>query len=149
MGRNGTPHLAKGVGAAFEQALDPESKEQFEAKKKMFFANARRGVKFRKHGRRGSPHERVVKIKDDLITWKRGKDISIREIIKVVPGKHSRVFKRSTAAGVPAEMCFTVYTTDSRRCLDLQAPSGAVRNQWVKWLSWAAQEANSMPELAQ
>jgi hypothetical protein len=58
--------------------------------------------------------------------------IKLKNVLHVLPGKETAIFKRSVAAGAPEYLCFSIVGTE--RTLDLQAVNVKERDLWVKAL---------------
>jgi myosin heavy subunit len=99
------------------------------------------GGKFMKHGRRGNPHIRHVCVSavgnlhwskrkmDQLSAMPSNTYIKLKDVIKVLEGKHTANFQRKTAREAPANVCFSIVSTE--RTLDLQAINESERATWV------------------
>lgn len=100
------------------------------------------GADFIKHAvGRGAPASRRVFIQDHDVCWKKPnvtqksgiKRIPVDSITGVKAGKQTPVFSKKASRSAPADCCFSLLS--SARSLDLQAPSMAVRDQWVAALT--------------
>jgi hypothetical protein len=82
---------------------------------------------FRKHGRRGAPHDRKVTLEKNGIVHYTSGLVPLAEVTRIVRGKTTDVFARATQ--VSPDVCFSLIAPS--RTLDLEAPSMAVRDTWV------------------
>jgi hypothetical protein len=87
---------------------------------------SKKGIKMKKHGRQGWPHERLITVDlDDAevakISWENG-FIDLGYVSDVTPGKETKVFARSD---VTPELCFSVHAQD--RTLDLECDNTDMR----------------------
>jgi len=89
--------------------------------------------KFMKHGRRGKPHERSLKVDPatGIVDWGSGA-ISLREAVEIIPGKNTAVFERVKLKIAHPRVCFSIVL--AQRTLDLQANSEDERDLWVNGL---------------
>jgi len=90
------------------------------------------GTEFIKHGRRGKPHTRLLKIDiaSGMVDWTTGR-VCLDECLDIVKGKQTAVFKDKNCATVDDAVCLSILLSD--RTLDLQAKSPAERDSWY-WL---------------
>lgn len=97
------------------------------------------GAVFRKYGRYGLPHNRLVFYNPDtrMLVWcapgarngeKEG--MLVRDILEVVEGPESPIFKKNAGWWKRTDCCFSVIT--DKRSLDLEAGSPEEKEEWVK-----------------
>jgi len=91
------------------------------------------GEVFLKHGRRGAPHERNVTLEvsgsELKFDWSSGQLRAHKSEMKLLEGKATAVFQRTTADKSRPERCFSIVT--AQRTLDLEAHSEQAREYWV------------------
>jgi hypothetical protein len=96
----------------------------------------RKGAALMKHGRRGDPHLKVIKVdpKTGDVTWGQDTDqgLSLREATQIVPGKNTSLFSKVKLKVAHPTVCFSIVCPN--RTLDLQAASEDERDQWVSAL---------------
>ena len=92
---------------------------------------------FIKHGKRGSPHPRVVWIDASLnyICWRKPgttsdiqKTIRIQDIVEIKKGQHTKRFQRNKGRDNRDHSSFSVITVDPERTLDLEVDIGPQPN---------------------
>lgn len=97
------------------------------------------GRQFRKYGRRGLPHSRLVFLTPDARTlvWCASgsrnleKDgIAVADITDVIEGPNTPIFKKNAGWFKNADCCFSVVS--AQRSLDLEAATTEERDEWVK-----------------
>lgn len=95
------------------------------------------GEVFKKHGRRGAPHERNVTLEvtgsELKFDWSSGQLKAHKNNIQLLEGKATPVFARTTADKARVERCFSIVTAS--RTLDLEAPSDQTKEYWVTGIS--------------
>lgn len=93
------------------------------------------GTKFLKYGRRGKPHERVVKVdnKTGIVDWG-SNSVKLSDVLDVQRGKHSSVWARYP--DVDPNLCISLVLKD--RTLDLAATNSVDRDNfyWVVSSVW-------------
>jgi hypothetical protein len=91
------------------------------------------GVSFVKHGRKGKPHARLVKVNlsSGEISWGSG-SLNLHTATDVKVGKTSSVLKSVAFHVADPRLCFSVFWDD--RTLDLQAKEEKIRDVWVHGL---------------
>jgi len=94
------------------------------------------GQTFIKHGRKGSPHSRIIKlwikgVPGDKIDYQSG-HILFKDIQTVQAGKQTKVWARVSEKHALASHCFSIITAS--RTLDLEADTQKQRDEWVTGL---------------
>ena len=131
-----------------------QGRESQDQRKEAFYSKhgemLRAGAVFMKHGRKGMPHRRQVKLNAALshICWRDAeggdaeewRDMPLDSVVSLMEGKTTPVFKR-TLSGKAAkdDLCFSLIGKE--RTLDLEAETPGVRETWVvalKEAAWAA-----------
>ena len=107
------------------------------------------GTVFRKHGRSGWPHPRMVRLSEGLglVHWhkvdnqSRVENLPIVDVISIKVGQETDVFRRS---GDPEkkDLCFSIVT--KTRTLDLEAETRDMRDQWVNALTVVVEYLKAM-----
>ena len=116
-------------------AVTPEQAE--------FYANVvKTGAVFLKFGRRGTPHDRFVKLSDDLkeVTWREVKtggmkktgSMAVAEWIAIRQGQATVTFRKYK--GGNTSTCLSIVART--RSLDLKAATTEERDIWANALSW-------------
>ena len=66
------------------------------------------------------------------------KFVKLKEVVRVLSGKRTQVFKRSVADSASDSLCFSVITTE--RTVDFQAENQRERDMWMKTIDAMAQD---------
>jgi hypothetical protein len=132
-------------------ALPSDEQLHVRSKALEFLARAASGGSFMKHGRHGSPHERVVRIVFDTvgedflcdaltINWTSNKlRIDKSSLPYVLQGKQTAVLLRSVSESAEDECCFSICSGSGGRTVDLEAPDARTCKEWTKGLHRALQ----------
>jgi hypothetical protein len=88
---------------------------------------------FVKHGRRGNPKSRLVTVdlKRGEIDWGNHR-VNMEDVVAIVKGKHTKVFKRKVSEAAKAKNCFSIVLKN--RTLDLEARNNKQRESWFEGL---------------
>jgi len=105
-----------------------------------FASYAKKGEKFKKHGRQGDPHTKTITVtlRKDLTTvearWGPGdKFMTLTKGDAVLlDGKKTLVFQRSASAKAPESLCFSL--ANAQRSLDLEAFDQESKDKWWRAL---------------
>ena len=131
------------------QELINEKKQQEQAKQLLykqtaiareFAIFAEKGEIFLKHGRKGFPHARritIILLKDHKTVearWGPGESYMLlrKNDAVLLDGKQTKVFRRSTAKDIDANLCFSL--VNSIRSLDLHATTQHIKDKWFRGL---------------
>jgi len=100
---------------------------------------------FVKHGRRGNPKSRLVTIdlKRGEIDWGNHR-VNIEDVVAIVKGKHTKVFKRKVSEAAKPKHCFSIIL--KHRTVDLEARNSKQRDSWfdglLKMIVWYIEHKN-------
>lgn len=100
------------------------------------------GQVFKKHGRKGFPHSRLIRLSDDRarISWAKSSDdkvagaLEIGNVTSISEGCTTAVFDRCSSKD-DSELQARCFSIVADRTLDLEAPTAEVQRTWVRALT--------------
>jgi len=165
------PYMAYDPAAALYGAYEPPAFDENKADE--YRAVAAAGCEFLKHGKSGKPHSRLIFVTPSLHLYfvdpkdkskldkgnykpdpKNGLDLNLvsKPKMKVLKGKTTSNFQRSTAKNVEEDVCLSITGARNqlgeKRDLDLQAKNKEERDLWHETISFMLHEAQLKREQA-
>lgn len=120
------------VKSAKSMVNDRRASVRHDTMKKLFIAQAKRGINIVKHGRAGKGKVRQIKLSDDegTISWpgRNKTTVDVNTISEVRPGRGTKILQKS-AKDVDESLLFSLIAEE--RTVDLQAESEAERDELV------------------